>query len=76
MGDIINASVKNINLNRADSALGPYIIGAVSGTNPFVLLSEDATVFHHYLNITSMHSSVNDSKISSTPPEKPYEPAS
>lgn len=74
-GEQITASVKNINLARLKSGTNDFIISAVSGTNPFILLDNNEQLFCHYLNITSQHFTKTNKNIDQGQyPEKPLNP--
>lgn len=74
-GEPITASVKNINMARLKSGTDDFIISAVSGTNPFILLDNNEQLFCHYLNITSMHQTRANKKIDGKKPDPPLNPA-
>lgn len=57
---LLRASVKNYNLNNPYGQ--KYGIHIVSGTNPFVLLNNDAKFLQHYFNVTSDHGYFNSNK--------------
>lgn len=73
-GEPITASVKNINMARLKSGTDDFIISAVSGTNPFILLDNNEQLFCHYLNITSMHQTKANKSIDGKKPQAPINP--